>query len=323
MSQINQIQSTLRRTRIKSILASVICDSTGGISSVVTDGVTITGDGTSSNPLVSVGASGALQAVADLADVASAVTSRQNLAAEHDRFTVTDKNSGFSPALADFAGLLPLYRCTASFTVTLPSDSTEAIPVGKTFYGITMSTYTTTFAAGGGATMETSSGGATAVASATENGFFWSATKRAANTWFIQNGRASTGSQMIVTFVGAVLTHTNLPAGVQRVSNVANRYGVRVDLTNASTIRAGVGCSLAGYAGSGWYCRYSTDGSSYTDIGTATGSNLALMTTAGINVSDAITLPAGAKSFVWLEIVSILGDGVADPVTGTLFAIIN
>lgn len=320
------MNSILRTSRVKSALSAVVCDSSGS-GTVSVDGVTITGDGSVGNPLVATAGAAGLQAANNLSDVASAITSRANLDASHDRITVTDKATGFAPRLTDFEGASlktnPLFRCTADLTVTLDQDSTDSIPVGFTIFGMTMSGFTTTFAAGASATMETSSGGATVVASATENFVLWSATKRAANVWSVQNGGAPTGSQMILTFVATVLTHTNLPAGVQRVSNVADRYGLRVDLTNATTIRAGVGCSVAGSSGSGWYIRYSTDGSSYNDIGTATGSNLALLTSTGVNISDAITIPAGAKSLVWLEIVSINGNGVADPVTGTLFAIIT
>ncbi len=273
------------------------------------------------------GASGGLLSANNLSDVVSAPESRINLGSSHDRITVTDKSISFALNLTYFEGVglktNPLLRLTDNLTVTLDQDSTDSIPVGFTSFFMTMSGKTTTFAAGFGATVETSSGGYTVVASATEQFVLSSATKRAANVWSVQNGRAASGAQMILTFAATVLTHTNLPAGVQRISNVANRYGLRVDLTNSTTIRSGVGCSGAGAAGSGWYIRYSTDGSAYTDIGSASGSDLALMTAVGVNVSDAISIPAGAKSFVWLEIVSINGDGVADPVTGTLFAIIT
>lgn len=297
------------------------------LTTVAVDGTSVTGNGTAGNPLVATGSG--LQAANNLGDVSSALESRQNLQAAHDRLTIFDKSSAFTVALTDFysAGTRktnPEYYVTATATATLKQDSDENIPVGSVANFRVATGVTLTFAAGSGATVTTSSGGFTLVGSSSgpKYGF---AVKTAASTWVVMNGDPASGNQMVITFVASLLTHTNLPSGVQRVSNAANRYGVRVDVTNASTIRAGVACSLAGASGSGWYCRYSTNGSTYTDIGTATGGDLALMTSAGINISNAITMPAAAKSFgmVWLEIVSINGDGAADPVTGTLFAIIT
>lgn len=267
-----------------------------------------------------------LVAANNLSDVASAPSSRANLDVSHDRITVTDKSTGFAPRLTDFEGASlktnPLFRCTASFTVTLDQDSTDSIPVGFTIFGMTMSGYTTTFAAGSSATVETSSGGSTVVASATEQFVLWSATKRAANVWSVQNGRAASGSFTEFALTALVVTYTNMPAGAQEIAaGTTGRYRTKVDLTNFTQIRCLVSFSVAGATGAGFYLEYSTDQSAWTTLGTATGSDLASVAgTVGANVSAWITLPAGAKADVWLRGMGVGGDGAADPVVGRVCA---
>ena len=267
----------------------------------------------------------ALQAANNLSDVSSIPSSRANLQASHDRVTVTDKSAGFHPIYTDFqtTGVKtnPLYRCTASFTVTLDQDSTDSIPVGATFYGMTMSGFTTTFSAGSGATVETSSGGSTVVCSASAGFFLWSATKRAANTWSVQNGSPASGSFAEFPFFASVLTFTNMPSGAQEVAaGTTGRYRLKVDLTNFTSLRVAVSYSVVGATGAGFYCDYSTDQSLWTTIGTGTGTNLCKIdnATVGAYTSDWITIPAGAKGDVWLRGMGINGDGAADPVIGRI-----
>jgi len=281
------------------------------------DGVTITGAGTTGSPYVASG----LQPGQNLSDVSSATTSRSNLAGSHDRVTITTKASAFTPALADFAGVQPLYECTNTYTLTLPSDSTQAIPVGKIFYGITAATKTTTFAPDTGVTLSTSSGGYTVTPGGAADFVFWSCQKKASNTWLIQIGSPPATSPFGITFLANVQTFTNMPAGVQEITlGTTGRYRSKADLTNYQQVRVTVGVSTAGSASAGFYLQYSTDDSSFTDIGSASGSDIAVIGTTGTKVSGWVNLPTGAKADVFLRCVGISGDGAADPVIGLITA---
>lgn len=303
--------STLNGTAIKKSVSSSLASgdiSAGEIKLIAYDGSNFQIVGGSG------GGTGDLVSTNNLSDVASVPSSRANLDVAHDRITVTDKSSGFNPVFTDFetTGVKtnPLYRCTASFTVTLDQDSTDSIPVGFTIFGMTMSTYTTTFAAGSGATVETSSGGSTVVASATEGFVLWSATKRAANTWSVQNGRAPSGSFSVIPMLSTTSTFTNWPASEGEIISGATtgRFRNKFDLTNFTSIKVIASASVAAAQGN-LYPSYSTDQSSWTTIGTGTGSDKCSPTSIGINESGWITIPAGAKSEVYLRVLQQGGSG--------------
>lgn len=190
----------------------------------------------------------------DLSTVAHPAAARNNIDALHDRYTFTSKDSGFSTAIADFESgtsvkTSPLYLCTASFTVTLRQDSDDSIPVGFTIAGITQQGFTTTFAAGSGASVETSSGGTTVVCTSPEQGVFWTATKRATNTWFVQNGRASSSYKNIVKLGSDVVNNNATPLTFQDVT------GLQFAVTSGKTYWFRFFCmydSAATTTGSGW-----------------------------------------------------------------------
>lgn len=285
---------------------------------VVVDGTTITGQGTPSDPLVSQG----LYPFNNLSDVDDATESRDSISAQHDRVTVTDKDTDFTPAAADFTGIVPLYRATEDLIITLPSDGSVGISVGRSFYVMVMSGKTVTFSAGSGATMETSSGGGTAVCQAGENFLLVSITKRAGSTWSVQNGRAPSGSFTEFALVATALTFTNMPSGAQEIAaGTTGRYRTKVDLTNFTSIRCCASVSVVGATNAGFYLEYSTDQSSWTTIGSGSGGDIARIGDAiGASVSDWISLPSGAKADVWLRAIGVAGDGAADPVVGRVTA---
>lgn len=282
------------------------------------DGTTITGEGTIASPFVA----GGIQSANNLSDLANFVTARSNLSASHDRMTINTKAAGFTPELADFAGIQPLYECANTFTITLPSDATQAIPIGKVLYGTTASTKTTTFSPGSGVTLTTSSGGYTVTPNGTADFVFWSCTKKSASTWFVQIGSPPATSPFGVTFLATTTTFTNMPAGVQEVAGgTTARFRTKVDLTSYQQVRVTVGLTTVGATNAGFYIQYSTDDSSFTDIGTASGTDIApIGGTTGTKVSGWVNLPAGAKADVFLRCVSIGGDAAADPVAGLIMA---
>lgn len=298
----------------------------GGGGTVSVDGVTITGDGSPGDPLVSVGAATSAQIANNGSDFASIPSTRANLSAAHDRVTPSTKGSTFAPVFTDFqttgVKTQPLYICNASFDVTLNQDATDNIPIGYTVLGITMPTYTTTFVAGSGATMITSSGGATIAPLSSEQFIQWSATKTAANSWYVQNGRAVSGSFTEFSLLAVTTTYTNQPAGAQELAaGTTGRFRTKVDLTNFTSIRTVVSVSVVGATNAGFYLEYSTDQSSWTMLGSGSGGDIARIGDAiGASVSSWITLPAGAKADVWLRGFSVAGDGAADPVVGRVAA---
>lgn len=292
-----------------------LISTSGGISSVVTDGVTITGDGTTSNPLVAVGVSGALLSANNLSDVASVQTSRNNIEAEHNQFTVTDKSTSFNLVAADLAAVKRLFRCTANLTVTLDQDSTSGLSTNLTAYFEAMTGVTVTFAFGSGASGESTSGGMTLVGSSSGSAV-GSVSRRAANTYLIINGSPAVRLFSEYTLAALTLTFTNMSGSAQELAaGSTGRYRTKVDLTGMTAIRCGVSFSAAGASTAGFYLEYSTDQSSWTTLGTASGSDLASIAgTVGFNVSNWITISGLGE--VWLRSIGIGGDGAADPVVG-------
>ncbi len=226
------------------------------IKKVYTDGVSVTGDGTAGNPLVSSG--GGLKAANNLSDVASVIVSRNNLDVAHDRFTTYTKSSSFAPALADWESgtsvkTNPLYIVTSTATITLNRDSIDNVPIGYTADFLIMAGATATFAAGASATVNSSSGGYSVVAAGSEAAVRCSAEKTAANTWFIQVGRASSNYRNIVKLG----------------SNVVNSTTSYADVT---------GLSFSGGAGTTYYFRFFAV---YDSAATTTGSGWAIKLVGG------------------------------------------
>lgn len=265
-----------------------------------------------------------LQSANDLSDVASSLTSRINIGAEAKLFTVVDKSSSFSPALADIQGIKKMFRLTNAHTVTFNQDSTDSIPVGETVYFLTMTGLTTTIAAGSGATVETSSGGSTVVCSASAGFFFWSATKRAANTWSVQNGSPNTLViyDTITLAGGHGVTLTNQGSGLGDIASVT-RYRFKYDASWATKVRLmlNVSTGSASVNNPRIFLQYSTDNTNWTTIGdgSTAPSDVCSLTNIDIVYTSFLTLDLAARAAnIYFRPVSQGGDGAADPAFGVM-----
>lgn len=98
----------------------------------------------------------------------------------------------------------------------------------------------------------------------------------------------------------------NMPAAA---TEMRSTFARKLDLSRALQVRLTVNVVVAGVAGSDIYLRYSTDGSSYTDI---TGATVTVDST-GWRDAGWQDLPAAAKGVVWLQPWGKDGNGAADP----------
>ncbi len=125
----------------------------------------------------------------------------------------------------------------------------------------------------------------------------------------------------MVAQVGS-LAYTNIPAALTEWYATANRYRVKADLTRFKEARVTVAVFTA--ANSTCECRvqYATDGDgqgawAYLDGVDGPKANLGAV---GGRVGAWVPLASGAKADVWLRLININGDGVADPSFGTVTA---
>lgn len=89
---------------------------------------------------------------------------------------------------------------------------------------------------------------------------------------------------------------------------------VKVNLTGAVEYRIKVNQAVAGFAGSMFRLRYSTNNSTFYDIGDEDNvGDLAVGTGTGVKVGTPEDIVAGAKQDVWLQLYAYNGDGIADP----------
>lgn len=122
-----------------------------------------------------------------------------------------------------------------------------------------------------------------------------------------------------VTFVaqGTVASWGNQPAAETEFLG-ATRHRIKMDLTNYTQARLIVNVATAGAATPAKIrAQYSTDETTWYYLDNASEPSVNIDTT-GTKVSNWIGLAAGAKADVFLRIVGIDGDGVADPQFGLI-----
>lgn len=110
-----------------------------------------------------------------------------------------------------------------------------------------------------------------------------------------------------VPILTVAVTHTNVPAAL---TEVAGLYRIRIDLSGLTWVRCGCRVQI-GVAGGGTIkVQYSLNESAWVDLC----SGVAL-TTAGTLASAWELIPEAARTEVFLRVVTVGGDGVADPQT--------
>lgn len=114
-------------------------------------------------------------------------------------------------------------------------------------------------------------------------------------------------------------TWTDMPSAVTEfLGSTAGR--IKYDLTPFSQARLVVRmAAVAGAAGSELRVQYSTDDSTYTNyLDGSTGPSTVITTNNTTFAGAWVTIVAAARADVFLRVVGAGGDGVADPVFGTV-----
>lgn len=109
----------------------------------------------------------------------------------------------------------------------------------------------------------------------------------------------------------AAITHTNVPSAL---AEVAGNYRIQLDLSALTWIRCGTRVQLGVANGGTIKVQYSLDESSWADL--CSGISLA---STGTKVSPWQEIPLAARADVFLRVVTVGGDGVADPQTRGVF----
>jgi len=113
-------------------------------------------------------------------------------------------------------------------------------------------------------------------------------------------------------FAGTLLTWTNMPAAETELPT-SPRYRTKVDLTNYRQARMVVNVLTAGATTPAkLLVQYSTDETTWYYLDGSSGPSVNIDAT-GVKVGSWVNLTSGAKADVFLRIVGIDGDGVADP----------
>lgn len=107
------------------------------------------------------------------------------------------------------------------------------------------------------------------------------------------------------------LTWTNMPNAETELTGSNRR--IRIDLTNANSVRLSVNVVTAGANNAVLRVQYSTDQATWNYLDGATGPSAGVGTT-GLQVGSFVNLVAGAKADVYLRVVGVNGNGNADPV---------
>ncbi|MCD6418369.1 hypothetical protein J7M00_06260 [bacterium] len=141
------------------------------------------------------------------------------------------------------------------------------------------------------------------------------------NTFLMNDGAGnlswSNPIPQVVTILGANRERwRNQPAALRELfNNTGNR--TMVDLTNATQVRLTVGVVVAGAATAQIRAQYSTDLSTWSYLDGGTGPSVAI-NTAGLKVSSWVNIVSAAQTDVYIRIVGINGNGIADPQFGLI-----
>jgi hypothetical protein len=135
-------------------------------------------------------------------------------------------------------------------------------------------------------------------------------------------GRNVSGAPYVISLNTGPTTNTDAPLAVQEFNNTVGRR-IKLDLTGVTQFRITAKVNTAGVSGHKLATQYSTDESTWKYMGsdTATGSapsagDYVTVDTTGTKTSSFTNLTANAKADVFVRLVSLDGDGVADPVFG-------
>jgi hypothetical protein len=159
-------------------------------------------------------------------------------------------------------------------------------------------------------------------AAPSNNGFLYFVTDDAGGTLYRSNGSAWIKVGAGVNQVASSITMTNggqwddMPLALTEFDN-SSAFRTRFDLAESTEARIVVNVDTPGGAEARIRAEYSTDQTTW-DYLDGVGGPSASAGSAGLQVSPWTGLSAGARADVYLRIVGIDGDGVADPIFGRI-----
>lgn len=106
---------------------------------------------------------------------------------------------------------------------------------------------------------------------------------------------------------------TNMPLAVTEFMNTQYSTRRKVNLTNCTHYRICVNQAVAGYAGADFNVQYSTNGSTFQALDTASAGELDVGTGVGVKYGAWASIVDAAKGDVWIRLVGKDGNGVVDP----------
>ncbi len=221
--------------------------------------------------------------------------------------------SDYTLVLADAFKHKFLGKATA-ITLTIPPNSSVAFPINTEIEFERTAAGIITVTPGVAVTINSTSGGYL------DTGLYntFSIKKTGTNTWDLYNGK-KTANITNVSLVASSTTFTNLASGIQELTaGTTFRFRTKFDGSNYTQCRIVVGCSVVGSANTVVYPQWSTDDTNFTTLGSGATTDTAQLDVIGTKVSSWITLPSGAQADVFWRVVTQGGDGVADPVVGTV-----
>lgn len=116
---------------------------------------------------------------------------------------------------------------------------------------------------------------------------------------------------------GGSVTATDMAAALTEMVAGSPRGRMKYDFTRAQQVRLTLMVTTVGSASAEVRAQYSTDsGGSWNYLDGGTGPSVGIASTTGVKDSGWVDLAAGAKGDVWLRLISINGDGAADPSFG-------
>jgi len=127
----------------------------------------------------------------NLSDVSSPSTSLQNIGGLEKTMTFNTQTGDYTLQVSDFLVATTLFaNSSTNRVITIPANSTAAIPIGRTLLGRRIGTASITFTQDGGVSV-TSAGG-----SNNDPGryYLWALTKTGTDSWYLDNGGPALGT---------------------------------------------------------------------------------------------------------------------------------
>lgn len=129
--------------------------------------------------------------------------------------------------------------------------------------------------------------------------------------------RSGSARPRVITMFGTGAVWTNMPAVLAELFG-STALRTLVDLSRYKEVRLVASVSAAGAANSELRAQYSTDGVTWSYLDGGTSPSIGIGGTTGVKNSSWVSIVPGARRDVYLRVVGINGNFVADPNIGNV-----